>query len=241
MATTRADTQAIGTAQLKPGSDGEPAMLLVNVGDGTPTSIPLSAEPTRRRHHGVVTHTWDVEQTRVPADAPQQLTLRQVVTLAGGRIPIGLDPRQNPGPYHASWSLHQATRIWRAHGILLDARHRSMVTVTLTSDSLSSPRTLRVADTSGLIDTVGSWHIASAYVNQATSQLEATAVARIQRQFWAVRLPIVLVIIALTLLLFAWRAFARRPMGDDSASHESHTPTGRQVDNTEAQGVTNAA
>src|SRR5699024_3682873 len=110
-----------------------PARINITLADSETISLTLPGNKRQQdRHKGVAASVWTIRNTDdTPAGAPTTLTLSQVVALAGGRVPVGLNPQQHPGPFHAAWSVHRATRVWSTHGVLLDAIGRSAVTVTL--------------------------------------------------------------------------------------------------------------
>lgn len=243
IASNTSEQSTMGTARLTPAADDAPATLHVQFDDSTihSHSLPLpTSESEQRQHSGLAASTWKVTQTRTPAAAPTTLTLEQVVKLAGGRLPIGLNPRQYPGPFTAQWTVHSATRVWRADGILLDARGRNVTTIALSGSGLQTPRTFTVrnADHAG---PASKWRIASAYVDHVSRELNTTAAARMERRFWAVRLPVLLLAAALVLILFAWHDLVRSPAVSKAANTPSDPKTGRRAAHPDTKGATHAA
>src|SRR5699024_4745807 len=151
-----------------------------------------------------------------------------------------LDPRQYPGPFTAHWKIHSATRVWRADGILLDARGRNVTTVALSGSGLQTPRTftVRAGDHAG---SASHWRIASSYVNHVSRALNNVAAARMERRFWALRLPLLLFAAALVLLVFAWRGRSRLSTDARAVSDPSATQKYHRAAQSDSKGATHAA
>lgn len=209
---TASDPSA-GTARWRAGTGNTAATFTLALADGSSVTLDLPRGAAQQdRHHGVAASMWTIRNTATPANAPTTLTLAQVMALAGGRVPVGLDPQQQPGPFSASWSAHRATRIWATHGVLLDAMGRSAATVTLSGGGLMTPRTVAVAASTPFASSYD-WQISPDHVEQVTTSLNDVAVARTERQLWALLLPIVLAIIALLLLFSAMTTLIRLRRG----------------------------
>jgi high-affinity iron transporter len=195
-------TQAgIGSARL---SDGVPVQLQLFLKGAQDSTVSLPpGEARHERHAGLNTAAWTITQTSLPANAPTSLTLDQVVALAG-RVPVGLNPQQHPGPFAADWSTQTTTNVWTADGVLLDAVGQATTIVSLSGSGLLSPRTL-TASGIGPAD----WQVSNLYLDQATAAANALAVARTERLLWAVELPIALALAALSLGIVAWRGSNR--------------------------------
>ncbi len=230
-----ADTQAIGTAQLRPPAGGSPAVLDVAFTGAPGTALPLPPGAARQeQHNGIPALAWTVDSTSAPADAPSTLTLDQIVDLAGGRIPVGLNPAQHPGPFAADWSMRRAVHVWAAGGMLLDATAQGTTIVTLSGSGLQTPRTLLVrADDSGA---ARNWQVAASYRDQVATALTAAATDREEWRFWAIQLPIALCIAAGLIAAAAGRTL-RRPR---RSSTPSPAYAGRRAD-TSTQGPPHGA
>ena len=207
----------VGTARL---SDGSPPVLQIAMQGAAAASLPLQGKGDgREARDGVEASLWRFSRTSTPADAAATLTLDQIIALSGGRIPVGFSPARSPGPFTAVWSATHFTDVWTAKGLLLDAVERSATVVALSGGGLQTPRTLTVAGRPG----AGDWRVSAAYRHQIIAALNAAAAARSERQFWAVQLPIALVIIALFLAALAGRAlirFSRTPQSLPARSDE---------------------
>ena len=68
---------------------------------------------------------------------PATVTLQQLQTLGGGRLPIGLRATDVSGPIPLTYSQQVSDTLWRstATGVLLDANRRTVVTATATLSS----------------------------------------------------------------------------------------------------------
>ena len=150
-------------------------------------------------HAGLDATSWTVP---ISANAPATLTMDDVVALAGGRVPVGLNPQRNPGPFSASWSAG-TLKVWAVNGILLDAAETPASVVTLTGGGLQSPRTITASAAQG------GWQIDPAYRDQAAKVLGGLGAARAERQFWAFGLPLALGLAAVFLAFSATRIMRR--------------------------------
>ncbi|MCB8876052.1 iron uptake system protein EfeO [Acidisoma silvae] len=140
-------------------------------------------------------------------DAPSTLTLDQLVALSGGRIPVGLNAALHPGPFTATWTRHQSIHLRTAHAVLLDAGGSTTTILTLSGSGLSPPRIIALAQDKAMYS--GQWRLSDAYVSQVQNALNAVSLARMERQFWAVYLPVGLVVIAALFFIFALRRISR--------------------------------
>jgi high-affinity iron transporter len=231
--------RTIGSAQLSAPPAGAAAVLRVVLDGAANTTLPLTDNHCRpAQHDGVETTACTITRSSAPADAPSSLTLDQIVTLSGGRIPVGLNPAEHPGPFAAGWSVEQSTNVWIADGILLDAAERSTTTVTFSGSGLQTPRTLRVSDKAAAAT---GWQVSAAYRNQAVAALNAVAAARTERTFWAMQLPVILAIAAFLLAIASVRSIIRQHRGPDEETANSIAERARRTDGATAKGATYAA
>ena len=197
-----AGAPAVGTAHLVRAA-GDTRRLVVQLTGGHAFSINLAADQaSAEQYNGVATRHWSVSSSSVPANAPTQLTVDQLVSLSGGRVPIGLNPAAHPGPYQAAWQSVTQTTAWVAGNTLLDAKSQVQTLVTLSGGGLTSSRTQLVsAPDAG----AAAWQVAPAYHDEALSQLNALNIAQTNWTFWSRMLPLVLLV---GMLMLAWRAWA---------------------------------
>lgn len=225
----------VGTALI---SNGAPAVLQIALQGATTTSLSLQGKGDgREAHDGIDASLWRFNRTSTPADAATTLTLDQIIALSGGRIPVGFSPARSPGPFTAAWSATHFTDVWTAKGLLLDAAERSTTVVALSGGGLQTPRTLTVTDRPGA--NYGDWRVSAAYRHHIIAGLNAAAAARSERQFWAVQLPIALVIVALFMAAFAVRGLMRFSHAPPSLSSHPLPKSGGRSDEPR-RGVTHA-
>ncbi|MBI1219953.1 MAG: iron permease [Rhodobacteraceae bacterium] len=224
-----------GTARL--GAAG----LIVTPAGGAARIIPLPvAERHEGTHDGITASTWALRDTATPAGVPDQLTLDQVIQLAGRRVPPGLNPAQHPGPYDARWSVITGTSVWVAQGVLLDAAQKVTTVLTLTGSGLPAPRVLTVPALPGAAAAPG-WRVDPAQVDTTVAALRAFAGDRLERRFWANRLPVVLVLVALLIAAAALRTLIRlRRTPASGAGPRFTSESGRRAYKT-TKGVPHAA
>lgn len=232
--------QSVGTIQLDQIA-ASPASLTITLKNGASRTLRLSNDNKQQQQRdGIQTSAWKFSRTYTPARVPTTVTLQQVVTLAGGRLPIGLNPRQQSGPFDASWSTHGITHAWLAKGQLVDATGRSITTITLSHGGLLTPRTF-VVRANAIAGISGNWRVNSAHVAHAVDELNHAEVAQMERQFWALELPLFLSALALVLLILGWRALAQlsKPSASDAASSD---PEARpHADQSHSKGASNVA
>jgi high-affinity iron transporter len=240
VAATGDDSQAIGSASLSAASASAPAILSVSRDGAGERFLPLPDDEARSEQHaGLDATAWTLTSAAAPADAPSSLTLDQIVALSGGRVPIGLNPSQHPGPFDARWSIDRTTDVWTVDGALLDAAERSVTVVVLSGSGLETPRTLTVEDGPG-DGTADDWQVSAAYRDGLAAELSARSAALPERAFWAVQAPIALVIGALLLAASAWSALTRTRRAAGGAANPLPN-AGRQAENSNAKGATRAA
>lgn len=144
---------------------------------------------------------------------PSKLSLQQLMTMNGGRLPVGFNLDQAPGPFRAKWTHDGERRLWLVDGQILDFSQRDATTVTLTGGGLDTSRTLAVTGKApgGVVVGGGSLTAASSRVQKAESAASAQSVAQIDRRFWGRTLPILLAVVALAVLLWAARSTRTLP------------------------------
>ncbi|GAA2748914.1 iron uptake transporter permease EfeU [Amnibacterium kyonggiense] len=166
-----------------------------------------------------------VQQRTVAAaatvDGPATVTLAQVTAANGGRLPVGVNPAQDPGPFAASWSARATTTAWTSGGSIVDASRAATTVLTITGGGLTSARTLTV--TGGDVPRAASWQVTAASVAATSSALASAAAAGPERSLWGVELPIALLIAAALAALTALRAQRR----DRGAARPLPTPAPR--------------
>jgi high-affinity iron transporter len=218
----------IGHAAFDASSALPTPMLSVRLDASGVVHLPLaSGKHEHVMHAGLPAEAWHLHLDSASTHAGSTLTLDEVVALNRGRIPIGLNPQQHPGPYQAAWTTRRTFTVWTVDGYLLDAAGYGTRLVALSGSGLQTPRTLRVDDA----QSPAAWMASPAYVAHAAAALGALDAARTERAFWAVKLPIVLLLAAILLAVYScrnWRRLGRA--GRDADKHSFTTPTGRMAD-----------
>jgi high-affinity iron transporter len=178
--------------------------LKVGLGDDTPATE-LSGKGTAVTHNGVAARQWTVP-VKPRAALPATLTFDELIAANGGRVPVGVNAAQNPGPFDAQWSTGGALEVWTSDGVLIDAQQTARTVVTITGGGLTTPRTVSV--TSGPL-AQPSWATTDASVQSASDAVTAADAAHAERALWAVQLPIALGLAALVTAAFGLRSRRR--------------------------------
>jgi high-affinity iron transporter len=199
----RADGQTAGTARLVDGG------VRFSLAGRDPVTEVLDPAAAQSEHHaGVTADSWRTTGA-VDATAPATLTLDQLVALSGGRIPIGLDPRTQPGPYDAAWHVTAQRTVWVSDGVLLDAAEVDRTVVTLSGGGLTTPRTVTVSGSDPTAAAPAGWRGDADQVRATSATLQSYASFQVERSLWGIQFPVVLAVAALVLFAFAGRS-ARR-------------------------------
>lgn len=145
------------------------------------------------------------------ADLPTSLTLEDLTTANGGRLPVGINPAVAHGPFDVSWSHVGEWTVWTVGGQLLDFNQTRSSTATLSGGGLANPRTVTISGTlpSGLELTPSTLTLDPAVVAATASAASQLGAEAQERQFWGRTMPAVLLIAALLTLLSAVRAQRR--------------------------------
>ncbi|RLV47482.1 iron permease [Nocardioides mangrovicus] len=203
-------TTAKGTGTARLAASGTVVDVAVS---GAREQIRLTSAGRADDHAGVAARLWRTQRTSTPADATPTVTLDRLVQLSGGRLPVGLNAAQNPGPFQASWRTYRTTSVWLADGVLLDGSSRTTTLVTLSGGGLTSTRTLTLSGSS--------WQVAPRHVTATAEDVRQLGSRRTEHRFWGVVLPIALLVAAALVLLVALR---RRPVPPAPQSSTAPAP-----------------
>jgi len=216
----------VGTAQLIPGG----ASMVVEVG-GVVSTVSLSGA-LPGQHAGLTATHVTREIAADTTGLPTSVTLAQLVTLGGGRVPVGIDPRRHPGPYAATWTRTGPQTAWVAGGHLLDATQRDVVVLTLSGSGLPASRTLTLASGTPMPDgtTTSTWSVSPTYVDGVAASVAGLTAAQDDADLWRRVLPLALGTAALLLALGASRSLRRQrrsapPVGATSDRQPVHLTT----------------
>ncbi|MGC4106240.1 MAG: FTR1 family protein [Thermomicrobiales bacterium] len=192
-----AATQQIGTAAL----DGD--TLTVTIDGADPIAFRLTdGTSTQDTHNGIAAMAWTVQNTT--SGESETVTLDELVQLAGGRIPIGISPQDEPGPFTLKRSTVATATIWVSHGILIDATETAKTIATLSEGGLTTPRTITLPSTAST-----NWAVAPDDAERIASELSDLEITKTERQLWGVFLPIVLGLAAILVATAGVRTLLR--------------------------------
>lgn len=172
--------------------------------DGGPMRINAKKSVATTLHDGVPAQAYTTHIDSNASDEPTSITLTQLLSLNGGRLPIGINPTSNPGPFTAAWVRSTRTTVWISNGGFVDASSESTTIATLSGGGLVSSRTLTPA--------------AAQYPNwrmtQKARDAAATGIARAQSDtnealLWKLWLPIAMVLAALVLCAYVLRSYRK--------------------------------
>lgn len=213
---------AIATARVVDGPQLEVTTADSTTTDGTTETFPLTATGSQV-HDGVEAEHWRAELNSDLTTLPQTLTLSELTALSGGRVPVGVNPQLNPGPFTAGWASTGGLDVWTVEGVLLDATADSTTTLTVTGGGLSTQRTVSVAPGASLpgseLSAAPSWTVSTAHVDSVSHAARTLLNQRHEARFWGVTVPALLVLTALLLQFQAFRV--SRALRLPAASGES--------------------
>lgn len=174
-------------------------------------------------------HLTGAAATDTGGSAPTTLTLEQVTVLNSSRVPVGMDPSVNPGPYKATWHQTDKLDVWTSHGRVYDANRTSRTSVTLTGGGLNTTRTLAVAPgtkvPAGVTSPAGSWSVAPSYVDGFTAKLNHFASQRDSANFWGRFIPIGLLVAAAAFVIVTLRSRRRLHTAGETAGGATPHPS----------------
>ncbi|RJT34992.1 iron uptake transporter permease EfeU [Rahnella woolbedingensis] len=214
--------QLPGNAPLVSSAEQTPAgqvQLLVTAGNGyrlsvqsaagkiTQITLPADAAIPGERA-GLPTREWNIKKSVTPAQAPDVVTLDQVVALYGNRIPIGLNPAMHPGPYQAQWTVHCSVQASAAGDALLDASGHAEEVITLSGSGLQSSRTVTVRTPTDEVSACN-WQVSSAWQQRVSDALQQHEIYQDNYRFWAYMLPALLAALALIFAVSALRVLLK--------------------------------
>lgn len=175
--------------------DGDSRRLAITSDGGTST---VALEPAGEQTIDGL--AFDVWQAKIPADPGQtaaQVTLGELATLAGGRLPVGLSANLTPGPFEAKWGANTVYTVLADGDSLIGAEAVSTRVVTLSGGGLTTSKTVSVGG-------LGSdWAISENDTDAAATTVAEAALDRAERMLWRAWLPALFALAAATLALVA--------------------------------------
>ncbi|GAA4536309.1 iron uptake transporter permease EfeU [Mycobacterium paraffinicum] len=134
---------------------------------------------------GLPVQVWQASEA-AGADGASEVTLDQLLSMTGGRLPVGLAVGRTPGPFQGQWSTTTVYTVLAQGDSVLTAQATSNRTAVLTGGGLTGAKTVSLGglatdwSTSGAEDRSAAAQIAGSYRNRAEAQL------------WKVWLPLAL-------------------------------------------------
>jgi high-affinity iron transporter len=164
-----------------------------------PTDLAAAKATT---HDGIAARvvTTTSRSTATSSERPASLTLGQLITLNGGRLPIGINASQNPGPFTAGWLTTSTTSVWVYSGGILDAKRSATTILTLSGGGLAASRTVSPDRAQ-----TGSWKMPAAESTAIARSITETTSAATELLLWKLWVPIVMLLAALVLVFYAVR------------------------------------
>ncbi|ORA77300.1 FTR1 family protein [Mycobacterium malmoense] len=135
---------------------------------------------------GVPVQVWQTTAPADPGTSASVVTLEQLLSLAGGRLPVGLTPARTPGPFRAQWVATTVYTVLAQGDSVVSAQAASNRTAVLTGGGLTGPKTVSV----GGLPT--DWSTAGLEDDATAARINANARERVERQLWKAWLPLVL-------------------------------------------------
>ena len=161
------------------------SLAITSEGGSSTRSVELAAAGDQTVD-GVAVHVW---QTTVPADpgpSSPTVTLEELSTLTGGRLPVGVTLARTPGPFQAQWAATTVYTVLAQGDSMISAQAVSNRTAVLTGGGLTGPKTVSV----GALPT--DWSTASVEDQATAAHISGNIRERGERQLWKVWLPLVL-------------------------------------------------
>ncbi|HVX09296.1 iron uptake transporter permease EfeU [Humibacter sp.] len=171
-----------------------------------------SSSPTA---HDGADREWRATATEHPAGRPGTIDLDELVRLAGGRVPVGVDPSRAPGPYSANWTSTSRVTAYTLRGGLVDASSDVRTVVTISAGGLVAPRSFAVSGEDG------SWSVKPGHAAEVRASIAAAQASARESVLWKLWLPLVLALAAVVLAAGALRS--RRAQRSASPDHEGTT------------------
>ncbi|WP_182047385.1 iron uptake transporter permease EfeU [Curtobacterium sp. ME26] len=159
--------------------------------DGTAETegrITLPASVHRRvARAGTGADQWQVTEDVPATDRPTSLTLDQLVGLFG-RVPVGVSPSTNPGPFAADWTVRDTVTLTTVRGGVLEATRSERDVLTLRGGGLPAARTTTLDR--------DVWTVPPADADRAATDLAAAQTRAAELRLWNAWLPLALLVAA---------------------------------------------
>lgn len=169
---------------------------------------------------GLPVQVWQASEA-AGADGAPEVSLDQLLSMTGGRLPVGLAVGRTPGPFQGQWSTTTAYTVLARGDSVVSAQATSNRTAILTGGGLKGAKTVSLG---GLAT---DWSTSSAEDHSTAAEIAASDRDRGERQLWNVWLPLVIAGFALACALSAIasvRVHRRQTDERKFIDGESHRP-----------------
>jgi high-affinity iron transporter len=197
------------------------ALTITGEGHSSTRSVELAAAGDQTVD-GIAVQVW---QTTIPTDpgpSSPTVTLEELSSLTGGRLPVGVTLARTPGPFQAQWAATTVCTVLAQGDSVVSAQAISNRTAVLTGGGLTGSKTVSV----GALPT--DWSTASVEDQATAAHISENARERDERQLWKVWLPLVLGAFAMACALGAVASGRGDRAGTEqerrSIDGESHHP-----------------
>jgi high-affinity iron transporter len=137
-------------------------------------------------------------------DGPPTVTLEQLLSMTGGRLPVGVSAARTSGVFAVQWGAATVYTVLAQGELVVSAQASSNRTAILTGGGLSAAKTVSI----GGLPT--DWSTDSVEDQQAAARIAASYRNHTEAQLWKVWLPLVLAGLALICVLGAIASTRRR-------------------------------
>ena len=127
---------------------------------------------------------WQASNAPVTADGPPTVTLEQLLSMTGGRLPVGVSVGRTPGPFQAQWAVNTVYTVLAQGDWVVSAQAASNRTAVLTGGGLTAAKTVSV----GGLPT--DWSTVSADDHSTAAAIIGADRNRAERQLWNIWLPL---------------------------------------------------
>ena len=219
----RVSTDVAGDTRLVSGSGATTQVTLANVSDDTATlefadadgqeSVELS-KVSDGELDGLPLVQWETTKSVQPDESlPTTITLNELRTMNGGRVPSGLNTERTPGPFEVTWAESATYTARTSNTSLLRASCDEKLLATLTGGGIASSKTVSVS--AALSD---SWAVPDDEVTAAEGSLQEAQLAAEEAKLWWLWCPIALAAVAAGLIGFSvWES--HKASRDANAPH----------------------
>jgi high-affinity iron transporter len=162
---------------------------------------------------GLPVQVWQASEP-AGADGAPEVTLGQLLSMTGGRLPVGLAVGRTPGPFQGQWSTTVVYTVFARGDSVISAQATSNRTAILTGGGLTGAKTVSLG---GLAT---DWSTSRAEDHSTAAEIVASDRNRGERQLWNVWLPLVLGGFALLCGLGAITSTRRRHAGQSRKEND---------------------